>query len=310
MVSAVRELNFPYNFRAADYSHPGDNSPAVFFRFAHSHRAPVRRDVGAGDRVSVRGAVRSGEGHLPSRATGSITSRPLWSGRAGRMNRALVGLDTGNRVSGESGRRCTQRPPPGSRVRARFSIWKAYAPAFLFSAWKVAVEKTTDRAMRGREVTGPYPMRVRTGWTPGLLGCPGCGCSRCRCRAWGQSPEGGHLETPTPKEAFGPSYQAQRLIDLAGGRLRSPGIAEPLARSNGWDLHQSHHITAVIRASGSGDPQTYYPGCLPGNLDPSTALPLAVAGCRRRCTTSPVLRTRIGPRAPDTVELLRKIPQP
>ncbi len=148
----MRELDFHDTFLAADYSHPGDNIPAILAVAQHTRRsgADLLRGVATGYEIQVD-LVKSiclhkhkidHVAHLgPSAAAGIGT---------------LLDLDTETIFQAVGQALHTTTATRQSR-KGEISTWKAHAPAF---AGKMAVE-AVDRAMRGQ--TSPSrSMRART----------------------------------------------------------------------------------------------------------------------------------------------------
>ena len=259
---AVRELDYHDTFLAADYSHPGDNTPPIL---------AVAQHVGADGAALVRGLATGYEiqidlvraiclhkhkidhvAHLgPSAAAGIGT---------------LLGLDADTIFQAVGQALHTTTATRQSR-KGEISTWKAYAPAF---AGKMAIE-AVDRAMRGQ--TSPSPIYEGE---DGVI-------------AWMLDGKDAAYDVPLPapgepKRAILDSYtkehsaeyQAQAWIDLAR-RLHAerPALADP-ANVASIVLHTSHHTHYVI-GSGANDPQKYDPTASRETLDHSIPYIFAVA---------------------------------
>ncbi len=256
---AVRELDFHDTFLAREWSHPGDNIPALLAVAQHrgcDGRALVR-GIAAAYEVQVdlcRGislhahridhvahlgpAVAAGIGamlELPATALYHAIGQALHTTTATRQSR-----------------------------KGEISSWKAYAPAF---AAKAAVE-AVDRCMRGE--TSPAPIyEGEDGVIAWLLDgpeaeyevpLPGPG-----------EPKLAILGTYTKEHSA--EYQAQAFIDLARRVRARLGRLEDIRAVR---VVTSHHTHTVI-GTGSGDPQKFDPGASRETLDHSLPYILAVA---------------------------------
>jgi 2-methylcitrate dehydratase len=258
---AVRELDFHDTFLAAEYSHPGDNIPAVLAVAQHAGRtgADVLAGIITGYEIQVD-LVRAISLHKhkidhvahlgPSAAAGIGT---------------LLELDTATIYQAIGQALHTTTATRQSR-KGEISTWKAYAPAF---AGKMAVE-AVDRAMRGQ--SSPTPIyEGEDGVIAWLLDGPGAHYEV-------SLPERGEarraiLDTYTKEHSA--EYQAQAWIDLAR-KLHGthPEItAETVERIV---LHTSHHTHFVI-GSGANDPQKYDPTASRETLDHSIPYIFTVA---------------------------------
>ncbi|HIY85086.1 MAG TPA: MmgE/PrpD family protein, partial [Candidatus Yaniella excrementavium] len=144
---AVRELDYHDTFLAADYSHPGDNIPAILAAAEHAEKSghELIRGIATGYEIQVNlvKAICLHEhkidhiAHLgPSAAAGLGT---------------LLGADTETIFQAVGQALHTSTATRQSR-KGEISTWKAHAPAF---AGKMAVE-SIDRALRGQ--TSPVPI--------------------------------------------------------------------------------------------------------------------------------------------------------
>ncbi len=262
---AVRELDFHDTFLAAEYSHPGDNIPAILAVAQHTARsgAELLRGIVTGyeiqvdlvKAISLHKHKIDHVAHLgPSAAAGIGT---------------LLGLPTETIFQAVGQALHTTTATRQSR-KGEISTWKAHAPAF---AGKMAVE-AVDRAMRGQ--TSPTPIyEGEDGVIAWLLGGPDA-------RYEVPLPERGEarvaiLDTYTKEHSA--EYQAQAWIDLA----RRLGNEHPALRgAQGADqinravLHTSHHTHYVI-GSGANDPQKYDPTASRETLDHSIPYIFTVA---------------------------------
>lgn len=259
---AVRELDYHDTFLAAEYSHPGDNIPAITAVAQHvgSDGAALLRGIATGyeiqmDLVRAISLHRHKIDHVahlgPSAAAGIGT---------------LLGLDTEVIYQAVGQALHTTTATRQSR-KGEISTWKAHAPAF---AGKVAVE-AVDRAMRGQ--TSPSPIyEGEDGVIAWLLGGPEARYE-VPLPAAGE-PKRAILDSYTKEHSA--EYQAQAWIDLARRlgaerpELRGPANVESIV------LHTSHHTHYVI-GSGANDPQKYDPHASRETLDHSIPYIFAVA---------------------------------
>src|SRR5690606_32087952 len=234
---AVRELDFHDTFLAADYSHPGDNIPAIL---------AVAQTKGLGGEALVRGIAAGYElqvdlvkgiclhehkidhiAHLGPSAAGGIA--------------ALLGLPT--EIAYQAIQQALHVTTTTRQSRkGEISSWKAFAPAF---AGKMAIE-AVDRSMRGEGAPSPI-YEGEDGVIAWLLSGP-------EARYQVPLPEPGEpkraiLETYTKEHSA--EYQSQALIDLArrmGAKIDDFDAVQSVV------IHTSHHTHYVI-GTGSNDPQ-------------------------------------------------------
>ncbi|WP_432519496.1 MmgE/PrpD family protein [Kineococcus sp. SYSU DK006] len=288
---AVRELDFHDTFLAADYSHPGDNVPAL---------VAVAQHLGLDGAALLRGIVTAYEVQVDLVRAICLHAHkidhvahlgPAVAAGIGAMLRLPV--ETTYQAIGQALHTTTATRQ--SRKGA-ISTWKAYAPAF---AGKVAVE-AVDRAVRGQ--TSPAPVwEGEDGVVAWLLDGPDA-VYRVPLPEPGE-PRRAILDTYTKEHSA--EYQAQALIDLARRLHREhPELRDP-ANVTSIVLHTSHH-THVVIGSGSGDPQKYDPGASRETLDHSVPYVFAVAlqdgGWHHVDSYAPERARR-----PDTVALWRKV---
>ena len=288
---AVRELDFHDTFLAADYSHPGDNIPAVLAVAQHAERsgAELIRGLATGYEIQVD-LVKAiclhkhkidHVAHLgPSAAAGIGT---------------LLGLDTETIFQAVGQALHTTTATRQSR-KGEISTWKAHAPAF---AAKMAVE-AVDRAMRGQ--TSPVPIyEGEDGVIAWMLDGPEARYE-VPLPAPGESKRA-ILDTYTKEHSA--EYQAQAWIDLAR-KLHSqhPEVTDP-ANVDSVLIRTSHHTHYVI-GSGANDPQKYDPTASRETLDHSIPYIFAVAlqdgAWHHADSYAPERAGR-----PDTVELWHKV---
>ena len=288
---AVRELDFHDTFLAAEYSHPGDNIPAITAVAQHLGRsgAELVRGIVTGYEIQVdlvKGISLHKHkidhvAHLgPSAAAGIGTLLGLPSETIFQAIGQALHTTTATRQS----------------RKGEISTWKAHAPAF---AGKMAVE-AVDRAMRGQ--TSPTPIYEGE---DGVI-------------AWLLDGPQGSYEVPLPERGearlaildtytkeHSAEYQAQAWIDLARKLgIEHPELRDP-ARVASIVIHTSHHTHYVI-GSGANDPQKYDPTASRETLDHSIPYIFTVAlqdgEWHHERSYAPERAGR-----PDTVELWHKV---
>lgn len=285
---AVRELDFHDTFLAKDYSHPGDNIPAILAVAQHlgvdgkdlvngiATGYEIQVDLVKGiclhehkiDHVAHLGpSAAAGIGamlHLPTEVTFQAVQQALHVTTATRQSR-----------------------------KGEISSWKAHAPAF---AGKMAVE-AVDRAMRGEGAPGPI-YEGEDGFIAWILSGP-------EARYTVPLPAKGEakraiLDTYTKEHSA--EYQAQALIDLARKMGRE---IDDLTAIKKIVIHTSHHTHNVI-GTGANDPQKMDPKASRETLDHSIMYIFAVAmedqGWHHEDSYAPERAAR-----PETVELWHKI---
>ncbi len=287
---AVRELDFHDTFLAADYSHPGDNIPAL---------VAVAQQVGANGADLVRGIVTAYEVQINLVRRISLHKHkidhvahlaPAVAAGLGTM----LGL-TKEQIYHAVGQALHTTTATRQSRKGEISSWKAHAPAF---AGKVAVE-SIDRAMRGE--TSPAPIyEGEDGVIAWLLGGPEA-VYEVLLPEPGE-PKRAILESYTKEHSA--EYQAQALIDLARRiKVNNPNLsAEKISHIV---IHTSHHTHNVI-GSGANDPQKYDPAASRETLDHSIPYIFTVAlqdgSWHHETSYSPQRANR-----PDTVALWHKV---
>ncbi|MGA6128387.1 MULTISPECIES: MmgE/PrpD family protein [unclassified Microbacterium] len=288
---AVRELDYHDTFLAAEYSHPGDNIPAIL---------AVAQHVGADGAALVRGLATGYEIQVDLVRAISLHKHKIdhvahLGPSAAAGIGTLLGLDVDTISQAVAQALHTTTATRQSR-KGEISTWKAHAPAF---AGKMAVE-AVDRAMRGE--TSPSPIyEGEDGVIAWLLDGKDAAYD-VPLPAAGE-PKRGILDTYTKEHSA--EYQAQAWIDLAR-RLGTerPELRDP-ANIASIVLHTSHHTHYVI-GSGAGDPQKYDPAASRETLDHSIPYIFAVAlqdgGWHHVDSYTPERAGR-----PDTVALWHKV---
>ncbi|WP_261625038.1 MmgE/PrpD family protein [Nesterenkonia marinintestina] len=259
---AVRELDYHDTFLAADYSHPGDNIPAILAVAQHTGRtgSDLVRGIATGYEIQVN-LVKAiclhkhkidHVAHLGPAAAAGIGT--------------LLGLDRETVFQAVGQALHTTTATRQSR-KGEISTWKAHAPAF---AGKMAVE-AVDRAMRGQ--TSPVPIyEGEDGVIAWMLDGPQAAYEV-------PLPEAGEskraiMDTYTKEHSA--EYQAQAWIDLAR-KLHGehPEVTDPKNVEKVL-IRTSHHTHYVI-GSGANDPQKYDPSASRETLDHSIPYIFTVA---------------------------------
>lgn len=285
---AVRELDYHDTFLAADYSHPGDNIPAVLAVAQHCSRsgADLVRGIAAGYEVQVdlvKGICLHEHkidhiAHLGPSAAAGIG--------------ALLGLSVETIYQSIQQALHVTTTTRQSR-KGEISSWKAYAPAF---AGKMAVE-AVDRAMRGEGAPSPI-YEGEDGFIAWLLGGP----DKEYAVPLPERAEAKRAILDTYTKEHSAEYQSQALIDLA--RRMGPKIGD-LSKVRSIVIHTSHHTHYVI-GTGANDPQKMDPTASRETLDHSIMYIFAVAlqdgGWHHERSYAPERAKR-----PDTVALWHKI---
>lgn len=259
---AVRELDYHDTFLAADYSHPGDNIPAILAVAQHTGRsgAELIRGIATGYEIQVnlvKGICLHKHkidhvAHLgPSAAAGIGTLLQLDAETVFQAVGQALHTTTATRQS----------------RKGEISTWKAHAPAF---AGKMAVE-AVDRSMRGQ--TSPVPIyEGEDGVIAWLLDGPGAEYT-VPLPATGEEKRA-ILDTYTKEHSA--EYQAQAWIDLARKlHHEHPELTDP-AKVKSVLIRTSHHTHYVI-GSGANDPQKYDPTASRETLDHSIPYIFTVA---------------------------------
>ncbi|GAA4284695.1 MmgE/PrpD family protein [Brevibacterium daeguense] len=285
---AVRELDFHDTFLAQDYSHPGDNIPAI---------QAVAQHLGIGGKDLINGIATGYEiqvdlvkgiclhehkidhvAHLGPSAAAGI-------GALLKLPTEVIYQAVGQALHVTTATRQSRK--------GEISSWKAHAPAF---AGKMAVE-AVDRAMRGEGAPSPI-YEGEDGFIAWILSGP-------EARYTVPLPEKGEaklaiLDTYTKEHSA--EYQAQALIDLA---RKLGGQIEDKSQIRRITIHTSHHTHNVI-GTGANDPQKMDPKASRETLDHSIMYIFAVAmedqGWHHERSYAPERAAR-----PETVELWHKI---
>ncbi|MGA5544688.1 2-methylcitrate dehydratase PrpD [Mycobacterium sp. NPDC051198] len=285
---AVRELDFHDTFLAAEYSHPGDNIPALI---------AVAQQLGVNGADLIRGIATAYEVQVDL-VKGICLHQHKIDHVAHLGPSVAAGLGTMLRLDPETiyaaiGQALHLTTATRQSRKGLISSWKAYAPAW---AGKVAIE-AVDRAMRGEGSPAPI-WEGEDGVIAWMLAgpehtyqvpLPGPG-----------EPKRAILDTYTKEHSA--EYQSQAPIDLARRMRERIGDLDQIATIV---LHTSNH-THVVIGTGSNDPQKFDPDASRETLDHSVMYIFAVA---LQDGTWHHERSYAPERAhrPDTIELWRKI---
>ena len=267
--TAVRELDFHDTFLAADYSHPGDNIPALLAvaQQCGKNGADLLRGIATAYEIQVnlvKGICLHEHkidhiAHIgPAAAAGIAT---------------LLGLD--NEVAYQAIQQALHCTVTTRQSRkGEISSWKAFAPAY---AGKTAIE-AVDRCMRGEGAPSPiyegedsiisYILNGRTSRDQG--GSPYEPFYTVPLPAPSE-PKRAILDTYTKEHSA--EYQSQALIDLA---FRMGEKIDDFDKVKSIVIHTSHHTHYVI-GTGSGDPQKMDPHASRETLDHSIMYIFTVA---------------------------------
>ena len=235
--TAVRELDYHDTFLAADYSHPGDNIPAIL---------AVAQQKGCNGKDLIKGILTGYEvqvnlvkgiclhehkidhiAHLgPSVAAGLGSLLKLKTDTIYQSVQQALHITVSTRQS----------------RKGEISSWKAFAPAH---AGKLAIE-SVDRCMRGEGAPSPI-YEGEDSVIAYVLSGPGKKYTVPLPRV--NEPKKAILETYTKEHSA--EYQSQALIDLARSlNKRIKNISD----INKIIIETSHHTHFVI-GTGANDPQ-------------------------------------------------------
>lgn len=286
--TAVRELDFHDTFLAAEYSHPGDNIPAILA--AAQHRGSTGRDLIRGLATGYEIQVDLVRGMCLHAHKIDHVAHLGPSVAAGIGTLLHLDVDTIYQAIGQALHTTTATRQ--SR-KGLISSWKAFAPAF---AGKMAIE-AVDRAMRGEGAPAPI-WEGEDGFIAWMLGGPDHEYT-IPLPAEGEEKRA-ILATFTKEHSA--EYQSQAPIDLAR-RMRDR--IEDFSQIESIVLHTSHHTHYVI-GTGSNDPQKFDPDASRETLDHSIMYIFAVAledgEWHHERSYAPERAHR-----PETIELWRKI---
>ena len=257
--TAVRELDFHDTFLAADYSHPGDNIPAILAVAQQKKCSGI--DLIKGILTGYEIQVNLVKGiclhehkidhiaHLgPSVAAGLGSLLKLNTETIYQSVQQALHITVSTRQS----------------RKGEISSWKAFAPAH---AGKLAIE-AVDRCMRGEGAPSPI-YEGEDSVIAYVLSGPGKNYTVPLPRI--NEPKKAILETYTKEHSA--EYQSQALIDLARSLNKK---IENISDINKIIIETSHHTHYVI-GTGANDPQKMDPYASRETLDHSIMYIFAVA---------------------------------
>ena len=257
--TAVRELDFHDTFLAADYSHPGDNIPALISVAQQNKKNGL--DL-------LKGIITAYEVQV-NLVKGICLHKHKVDHIAHLGPSVAAGLGTMLKLNTETIYQSIQQAlhttiSTRQSRKGEISSWKAYAPAH---AAKLAIE-AVDRAMRGEGAPSPIYegedsviARILDGKKAKYkVPLPKKGESKKAI-----------LETYTKE--YSAEYQSQALIDLAKKLKRK---IDDLSQIKKIDIFTSHHTHYVI-GTGANDPQKMDPNASRETLDHSIMYIFAVA---------------------------------
>ena len=257
--TAVRELDYHDTFLAADYSHPGDNIPAIL---------AVAQQTGCSGKDLIKGILTGYEVQV-NLVKGICLHEHKVDHIAHLGPSVAAGIGSMLKLNTETIYQAVQQSlhttiSTRQSRKGQISSWKAYAPAH---AGKLAIE-AVDRVMRGEGAPSPIYegedsviARILDG-KKALYKVP--------------LPKKGEtkkaiLETYTKE--YSAEYQSQALIDLAK-KLKKR--IQNLNQIKKIDIYTSHHTHYVI-GTGANDPQKMDPNASRETLDHSIMYIFAVA---------------------------------
>ena len=257
--TAVRELDYHDTFLAADYSHPGDNIPAILAvaQQSKSNGMDLIKGILTGYEVQVnlvKGICLHEHkidhiAHLgPSVAAGIGTLL--------KLNKDIIYQSIQQALHTTISTRQSRK--------GEISSWKAFAPSH---AGKLAIE-SVDRCMRGEGAPSPI-YEGEDSFIAYILSGPDKEYKVPLPEI--NQEKRAILETYTKEHSA--EYQSQALIDLA--RSMSKKIKDINEISN-IEIHTSHHTHYVI-GTGANDPQKMDPNASRETLDHSIMYIFAVA---------------------------------
>ena len=257
--TAVRELDFHDTFLAADYSHPGDNIPALIAVAQQKKISGLNLIKGIVTAYEVQVNLVRGICLHKHKVDHIAHLGPSIAAGLGTM----LGLKTETIYQAIQQALHTTISTRQSR-KGEISSWKAFAPAH---AGKLGIE-AVDRAMRGEGAPSPIYegedsviARILDG-KKALYKIP---------LPKRKEEKKAILETYTKE--YSAEYQAQALIDL--GKKMNKKIKN-LNDIKKIDIYTSHHTHNVI-GTGANDPQKMDPNASRETLDHSIMYIFAVA---------------------------------
>jgi len=257
--TAVRELDFHDTFLAADYSHPGDNIPALLAVAQQKSKSGIDLLKGIITAYEVQVNLVKGiclHKHKVDHIAHLGPSVAAGIGTMLKLNTEIIYQSIQQALHTTVSTRQSRK--------GEISSWKAFAPAH---AGKLAIE-AVDRAMRGEGAPSPIYegedsviARILDGKQANYkVPLPKI-----------KEPKKAILETYTKE--YSAEYQAQAIIDIAKKLNRK---IRNLRNIKKVDIFTSHHTHYVI-GTGANDPQKMDPNASRETLDHSIMYIFAVA---------------------------------
>ena len=257
--TAVRELDYHDTFLAADYSHPGDNIPAIL---------AVAQQKGCNGMDLIKGILTGYEVQV-NLVKGICLHEHKIDHIAHLGPSVAAGLGTLLKLKTETIYQSIQQAlhttiSTRQSRKGEISSWKAFAPAH---AGKLAIE-AVDRCMRGEGAPSPI-YEGEDSVIAYVLSGPGKKYKVPLPRV--NEPKKAILETYTKEHSA--EYQSQALIDLARSLNKK---IKNLSNIKKIIIETSHHTHYVI-GTGANDPQKMDPYASRETLDHSIMYIFAVA---------------------------------
>ncbi len=257
--TAVRELDYHDTFLAADYSHPGDNIPAIL---------AVAQQKGCNGLDLIRGILTGYEVQV-NLVKGICLHEHKIDHIAHLGPSVAAGLGSLLKLNTETVYQSVQQAlhttiSTRQSRKGEISSWKAFAPAH---AGKLAVE-AVDRCMRGEGAPSPI-YEGEDSVIAYVLSGPGKKYIVPLPQV--NEPKKAILETYTKEHSA--EYQSQALIDLARSLNKK---IKNLNNIKKITIETSHHTHYVI-GTGANDPQKMDPYASRETLDHSIMYIFAVA---------------------------------
>ncbi len=257
--TAVRELDYHDTFLAADYSHPGDNIPAIL---------AVAQQKGCNGLDLIRGILTGYEVQV-NLVKGICLHEHKIDHIAHLGPSVAAGLGSLLKLNTETVYQSVQQAlhttiSTRQSRKGEISSWKAFAPAH---AGKLAVE-AVDRCMRGEGAPSPI-YEGEDSVIAYVLSGPGKKYIVPLPKV--NEPKKAILETYTKEHSA--EYQSQALIDLARSLNKK---IKNLNNIKKITIETSHHTHYVI-GTGANDPQKMDPYASRETLDHSIMYIFAVA---------------------------------
>ena len=257
--TAVRELDYHDTFLAADYSHPGDNIPAIL---------AVAQQKGCSGKDLIKGILTGYEVQV-NLVKGICLHEHKIDHIAHLGPSVAAGLGSLLRLKDQIIYQSVQQAlhvtvSTRQSRKGEISSWKAFAPAH---AGKLAIE-SVDRCMRGEGAPSPI-YEGEDSVIAYVLSGPGKKYLVPLPRV--NEPKKAILETYTKEHSA--EYQSQALIDLARSlnkRIKNLSDIKKII------IETSHHTHYVI-GTGANDPQKMDPYASRETLDHSIMYIFAVA---------------------------------